>query len=218
MGVAARLDGFQRRHTWLGFPLAVIYKFIDDQGGYLASLITQLRFPRTVSLAAVAGQRAGLRPAGQPRLAGAGRIGAAATPDHRPATAAEHQRYPRQSPGRDPGHPRRPLRGLNVSVAIQTTLNRVWARAPLCPPQPTGVPTARPGAVRPDRNGRPDHHRAVRGRHCGHRLPHDDPAVRGRLRGRHRGAHRRDRGRGDRQCSRVPHRVPGAQRPRGPAG
>ena len=44
MGVAARLDGFQRRHAWLGFPLAVIYKFIDDQGGYLASLITYYGF------------------------------------------------------------------------------------------------------------------------------------------------------------------------------
>jgi membrane protein len=40
MGVAARLDGFQRRHTWVGFPLAVIYKFVDDQGGYLAVLLT----------------------------------------------------------------------------------------------------------------------------------------------------------------------------------
>ena len=44
MGVTARLDNFQRRHTWLGFPVAVVYKFIDDQGGYLASLITYYGF------------------------------------------------------------------------------------------------------------------------------------------------------------------------------
>src|SRR6476660_5855500 len=44
MGVTARLDGFQRRHTWLGFPLGVIYKFLDDQGGYLAALITYYGF------------------------------------------------------------------------------------------------------------------------------------------------------------------------------
>ncbi|MGH3547099.1 MAG: hypothetical protein ACRDQU_03045, partial [Pseudonocardiaceae bacterium] len=44
MGVPARLDRFQRRHTWLGFPLAVIYKFVDDQGGYLAVLITYYGF------------------------------------------------------------------------------------------------------------------------------------------------------------------------------
>lgn len=41
---ADRLDGFQRRHRWLGFPIAVIYKFVDDQGNYLAALITYYAF------------------------------------------------------------------------------------------------------------------------------------------------------------------------------
>jgi YihY family inner membrane protein len=44
VSVAARLDGYQRRHRWLGFPLAVAYKFGDDQGGYLAALITYYSF------------------------------------------------------------------------------------------------------------------------------------------------------------------------------
>src|SRR5436305_4206972 len=44
MGVTARLDNFQRRHTWVGFPVAVVYKFIDDQGGYLAVLIAYYGF------------------------------------------------------------------------------------------------------------------------------------------------------------------------------
>ncbi len=35
-----RLDGFQQRHPWAGFPIAVAYKFADDQGSYLAALIT----------------------------------------------------------------------------------------------------------------------------------------------------------------------------------
>ncbi|MQY03974.1 YihY/virulence factor BrkB family protein [Actinomadura macrotermitis] len=35
-----RVDAFQRRHPWLGFPLAVGYKFFDDQGAYLTALIT----------------------------------------------------------------------------------------------------------------------------------------------------------------------------------
>jgi membrane protein len=39
-----RLDAFQQRHRWAGFPLAVIYKFFDDQGGYLAALITYYGF------------------------------------------------------------------------------------------------------------------------------------------------------------------------------
>src|SRR5437764_15151828 len=44
MGLTARLDRFQRRHTWLSFPLGVVYKFVDDQGGYLAALITYYGF------------------------------------------------------------------------------------------------------------------------------------------------------------------------------
>lgn len=39
-----RLDGYQRRHPWLGFPIAVIYKFFDDQGVYLAVLVTHYAF------------------------------------------------------------------------------------------------------------------------------------------------------------------------------
>lgn len=39
-----RLDGYQRRHRWLGFPLAVTYKFFEDQGPYLAALITYYGF------------------------------------------------------------------------------------------------------------------------------------------------------------------------------
>jgi YihY family inner membrane protein len=42
--VTERLDQFQQRHRWAGFPLAVIYKFTDDQGGYLAALITYYGF------------------------------------------------------------------------------------------------------------------------------------------------------------------------------
>ena len=44
MSVSERLDGFQRRHKWLGFPIGVIYKFADDQGNYLAALMTYYAF------------------------------------------------------------------------------------------------------------------------------------------------------------------------------
>ncbi len=44
MGLTARLDGFQRRHDWLGFPIAVAYKFFEDQGNFLAALITYYGF------------------------------------------------------------------------------------------------------------------------------------------------------------------------------
>lgn len=42
--VTQRLDDFQRRRPWASFPLAVIYKYVDDQGSYLAALITYYGF------------------------------------------------------------------------------------------------------------------------------------------------------------------------------
>ncbi|MGC9665424.1 YihY/virulence factor BrkB family protein [Planosporangium sp. 12N6] len=44
MAVVERLDRFQREHNWLGFPLAVIYKFFDDRGPYLAGLVAYYGF------------------------------------------------------------------------------------------------------------------------------------------------------------------------------
>jgi membrane protein len=42
--VTARLDAFQQRHPAAGFPLAVIYKFFDDHGTYLAAILTYYAF------------------------------------------------------------------------------------------------------------------------------------------------------------------------------
>jgi YihY family inner membrane protein len=42
--VLERLDDYQQRHRWVGLPLAVVYKFVDDQGTYLAALITYYGF------------------------------------------------------------------------------------------------------------------------------------------------------------------------------
>jgi YihY family inner membrane protein len=40
MGMISRADAYQRHHRWAGLPLAVVYKFFDDQGTYLAAQIT----------------------------------------------------------------------------------------------------------------------------------------------------------------------------------
>jgi uncharacterized BrkB/YihY/UPF0761 family membrane protein len=40
MGIISRADAYQRQHRWAGLPLAVLYKFFDDQGSYLAAQIT----------------------------------------------------------------------------------------------------------------------------------------------------------------------------------
>lgn len=44
MGLVERVDGFQRRHPRASFPLAVLYKYFDDQGAYLAALIAYYGF------------------------------------------------------------------------------------------------------------------------------------------------------------------------------
>ncbi len=59
MSVAKRLDALQQRHPAVGFPIAVLYKFLDDQGVYLAALIAYYGFiavfPLLLLLATVLG-------------------------------------------------------------------------------------------------------------------------------------------------------------------
>lgn len=59
MSLTERLDAFQRRHPVVGFPIGVIYKFGEDQGPYLAALITYYGFlsifPLLLLLASVLG-------------------------------------------------------------------------------------------------------------------------------------------------------------------
>jgi membrane protein len=42
--LVAWFDGYQQRHVWLAFPYAVIKKYGDDRGGYLAALIAYYGF------------------------------------------------------------------------------------------------------------------------------------------------------------------------------
>ena len=44
MSMVSRADSYQRRHRWAGLSLAVLYKFADDQGTYLAAQITYYGF------------------------------------------------------------------------------------------------------------------------------------------------------------------------------
>jgi YihY family inner membrane protein len=44
MSAADVLDRFQQRHRVVGFPIAVVYKYLDDSGPYLAALITYYAF------------------------------------------------------------------------------------------------------------------------------------------------------------------------------
>lgn len=128
MGVTARLDDFQRRHHWLGFPVAVVYKFIDDQGGYLAVLITYYGFvslfPMLLLLVSVLGYTLHSHPALQQALLGSAL-------KQLPIIGPQLQENVKSIHGSGLGVMVGILvaiyGGLGVSVAIQTALNRVWA-------------------------------------------------------------------------------------------
>jgi uncharacterized BrkB/YihY/UPF0761 family membrane protein len=136
-GVAARLDGFQRRHTWMGFPVAVVYKFVDDQGGYLAALITYYGFlalfPLLLLLVSVLGYLLVGNPALQHALVGSAL-------QQLPLIGPQLQQNISAIHGSRPavilGILGALYGGLNVSVAIQTTLNRVWAVPRYARPNP----------------------------------------------------------------------------------
>jgi YihY family inner membrane protein len=59
MSMVSRADAYQRRHRWVGLPVAVLYKFVDDQGSYLAAQIAYYgfvaAFPLLLLLATILG-------------------------------------------------------------------------------------------------------------------------------------------------------------------
>jgi membrane protein len=68
MSVVERVDAYQRKHRRLGLPIAVIYKFFDDQGGYLAALITYYGFLSIVPMLLLATSILGFLLAGNQEL------------------------------------------------------------------------------------------------------------------------------------------------------
>ena len=68
MGAAASLDRAQRRHPVLGVPIAVFYKFVDDQGPYLAAIISFYGFLAIFPLLLLATSIFGIVLQGNPEL------------------------------------------------------------------------------------------------------------------------------------------------------
>jgi membrane protein len=64
----SRLDGYQRRHRRLGMPLAVLYKFVEDQGTYQAALLTYYGFVSLFPLLLLLTTGLGFALAGSPHL------------------------------------------------------------------------------------------------------------------------------------------------------
>ncbi|UUW90762.1 YihY/virulence factor BrkB family protein [Pimelobacter simplex] len=68
MGVVGNIDRGQRKNSVVGFPLAVIYKFFDDQGNYLAAILTFYAFLSIFPLLLLATSILGFFLDGNPRL------------------------------------------------------------------------------------------------------------------------------------------------------
>jgi uncharacterized BrkB/YihY/UPF0761 family membrane protein len=64
----SRLDAFQRRRQFLGVPIAVVYKFFDDQGGYLAAVLTHYALIAILPLMLIASSVLGFVLRGHPTL------------------------------------------------------------------------------------------------------------------------------------------------------
>ena len=68
MALSERIDSFQQRHPGAGFPLAVVYKYADDSGGYLAALIAYYGFVSFFPLLLLLSTVLGLVLSGHPHL------------------------------------------------------------------------------------------------------------------------------------------------------
>lgn len=68
MGVASSLDRTQRRIPVIGVPLAVVYKYFDDQGNYLAAVLTFYAFIAIFPLLLLASSILGFVLQGYPEL------------------------------------------------------------------------------------------------------------------------------------------------------
>ena len=127
MAITKRLDHFQRKHRWAGFPLAVVYKYFDDFGAYLAALLTYYGFVSLFPLLLLLSTVLGFVLSGDQRL------------QHEVLTSALHQ-FP--VIGGDLDQPKRlgggPVGlvvgilgslygGLGVAQAFQYAANTLWA-------------------------------------------------------------------------------------------
>ncbi len=66
MDVLDAIDRFQRRHPVVGFPIAVVYKYFDDQGPYLAATLTYYAFVAIFPLMLLGSSILGLVLRGEP--------------------------------------------------------------------------------------------------------------------------------------------------------
>ena len=125
--MVSRLDAFQRRHRWLAVPIAVVYKFVDDLGGYLASLITYYGFLSLFPLLLIFSTVLGFLLPGNPELQQQ-LINSALSqfPIIGDQLTSSAQPLRGSGSGLAIGILVALYGGLGVAVAIQNALNQVW--------------------------------------------------------------------------------------------
>lgn len=123
-----RLDALQRRQPWLGFPLAVVYKFFEDAGMHLVAALAYYGLVSAFPLLLLAGALLGLVLAHAPDL----QTTLAATPlTHVPVLGHRIEAPTEATPGGAWGL----LAGIAVALygglgaanAFQHAMNTVWA-------------------------------------------------------------------------------------------
>src|ERR1700678_1965442 len=139
MGMVSRVDAYQQRHRWAGLPLAVLYKFVDDQGTYLAAQITYYGvvalFPLLLLLATFLGYALHDSPHFQRQVLDSALAQFPVVGDQ---IARNIHSFHGSVPGLVIGIVGCLYGGLGIVQATQNALNRVW-----------GVPrNARPNALR----------------------------------------------------------------------
>ncbi len=68
MSAVDKVDRFQRRHRFVGLPLAVVSKYFDDQGPYLAAIVTYYAFVAVFPLLLISTSILGFVLQGDPQL------------------------------------------------------------------------------------------------------------------------------------------------------
>lgn len=121
------LDRYQRRHRGIGFLVAVVYKYIDDQGGYLAALITYYAFVSLFPLLLLMTTILGVVLAGHPELQ---RQVVQSTLGQFPVIGSQLQQPEQLSGGAIAvvvGIAGALYGGLGVGQAVQNAMDTVWA-------------------------------------------------------------------------------------------
>ena len=144
-----------------GFPLAVLYKYVDDNGGYLAALITYYAFVSLFPLLLLLSTVLGFVLAGDPRPPAAGAaLGPAPVPGRRHAAGEPSGIGGGPSAGRR--HAGLAVRRARCGPGAAVRDEHHLGGAAQQPPQPVQGPRPQPAAARPAGVAVLGHHRAVR--------------------------------------------------------